>query len=247
MSSLVRAYGDTTGDGMVQLSFTLPVPAGPQAEAAAAVFAKKMGLDPALVVHAKGVGDRFTYFVVYGRSPVVVDLDEVTVVEREFPLLTPKEVNLEIRSRLNRRMVIVGATVGTDAHTVGLDAILNVKGFAGEKGLESYREIRVVNLGAQVAAGDLVRRAVDEQADAVLVSQVVTQRDAHLHHVREVAEALAAHWPANQRRPLLLVGGPRFDPAAAAEIGADRVFAKGTTPGEVASYLVHTLTAGVPA
>ena len=243
--SLVRAYGDTTGDGMVQLSFTLPVPAGPRAEAAAALFAKKMGLEPALVVHAKAVGERFTFFVVYGRSPVIVDLDDVTVVEREFPLLTAKEVNLQIRSTLRRRLVVVGATVGTDAHTVGLDAILNVKGFAGEKGLESYREIRVVNLGAQVDADELVRRALAESADAVLVSQVVTQRDAHLHHVREVADALAARWPADRARPLLLVGGPRFDPTAAHELGADRVFAKGTTPSEVASYLVHALSAPV--
>ena len=246
-SGLVRAYGDTTGDGMVQLSFTLPVPAGPRAEAAATLFARKMGLDPALVVHAKGVGEGFTFFVVYGRSPVVVDLDEVQVVEREFPLLTPKEVNLEIRSRLRRRYVVVGATVGTDAHTVGLDAILNVKGFAGEKGLESYRELRVVNLGAQVDADHLVARALAERADAVLVSQVVTQRDAHLHHVREVAVALAAGWPEERPRALLLVGGPRFDPAAAAEMGADRVFTKGTTPREVASYLVHRLPARVPA
>src|SRR4051812_33807389 len=227
---------------MVQLSFTLPVPAGPKAEAAAVQFAGKMGLDPALVVHAKSVGERFTFFVVYGRSSVVVDLDEVTVVEREFPLLTPKEVNLAIRSRLHRRLVVVGATVGTDAHTVGLDAILNVKGFAGEKGLESYREIRVVNLGAQVAADDLVRRAAQENADAVLVSQVVTQRDAHLHHVAEVSAALDAGWPRARRRPLLVVGGPRFDAARAALLGADRVFVKGTTPREVASYLVHALT-----
>jgi beta-lysine 5,6-aminomutase beta subunit len=240
----VRAYGDTTGDGMVQVSFTLPVPAGPRAEAAAALFAQKMGLDPALVVHAKAIGDRFTFFVVYGRSLVVLDLDEVRVTEREFPLLTPKEVNLEIRSRLQRRYVVVGATVGTDAHTVGLDAILNVKGFAGEKGLESYREIRVVNLGSQVEAADLVAAAADEPADAVLVSQVVTQRDAHLHHVREVAEALAASWPASRPRPLLLVGGPRFDPAMADGLGADRIFGKGTTPRDVASYLAHRLPVG---
>jgi beta-lysine 5,6-aminomutase beta subunit len=245
--SLVRAYGDTTGDGMVQLSFTLPVAAGPRAEAAAALFAKKMGLDPALVVHTKAVGDRFTFFVVYGRSPVVVDLDEVIVVEREFPLLTPKEVNLNIRSRLGRRLVVVGATVGTDAHTVGLDAILNVKGFAGEKGLESYREIRVVNLGAQVDADELVARAAAEHADAILVSQVVTQRDAHLHHVAEVAAALDTGWPAQRRRPLLVVGGPRFDATRADDLGADRVFTKGTTPREVASYLVHALTAPTPA
>jgi len=240
----VRAYGDTTGDGMVQLSFTLPVAAGPRAEAAAALFARKMGLDPALVVHAKAIGDGFTFFVVYGRSGVVLDLDEVQVEEREYPLLPPKEINLEIRSRLQRRLVVVGATVGTDAHTVGLDAICNVKGFAGEKGLESYREIRVVNLGAQVDAAELVRRALAEFADALLVSQVVTQRDAHLVHVREVAEALADGWPRGRKRPLLVVGGPRFDPASAGELGADRVFGKGTTPRDVASYLVHALGEG---
>ena len=239
--NLVRAYGDTTGDGMVQLSFTLPVPAGPRAQAAAAAFAAQMGLDPAMVVHAKAMGPDYTFFIVYGRSSVVVDLDAVQVAEREFPLLSTKEINLIVRSRLGRKLVVVGATVGTDAHTVGLDAILNVKGFAGEKGLEHYRELRVVNLGAQVDAGELVDRALAEGADAILVSQVVTQRDAHLHHVREVAAALTHRWPASTARPLLVAGGPRFDPSGAEELGVDRVFAKGTTPREVASYLVHAL------
>ena len=240
----VRAYGDTTGDGMVQLSFTLPLAAGPGAEAAAQLFARKMGLDPAMVVHAKGVGDGFTFFVVYGRSAVLLDLDEVEVREREFALLSTKDINLKVRSSLKRRLVVVGATVGTDAHTVGLDAILNVKGFAGEKGLESYRELRVVNLGAQVDPHHLVDAARREHADALLVSQVVTQRDAHIHHVRAVAQALAERWPADRPRPLFVVGGPRFEPGTAAELGADRVFTKGTTAREVASYLVHALVDG---
>ncbi len=239
----VRAYGDTTGDGMVQLSFTLPVAPGPRAEAAGELFARRMGLDPAMVVHAKGIGERFTFFVVYGRSPVVVDLDEVHVAEREFPLLTAKDINLEIRSRLGRRLVVIGAAVGSDAHTVGLDAILNVKGFAGEKGLESFREIRVVNLGAQVDPEALVDRAVAEAADAVLVSQVVTQRDAHVQHVRAVAAALRERWPDGREPPLFLVGGPRFAAGTAPGLGAHRVFTKGTTPREVASYLVHALSA----
>ena len=45
-----------------------------------------------------------------------------------------------------------------------------------------------------------------------------------------------------RRTPLLVVGGPRFDEHATAELGVDRIFGRGTTPGEVASYLVHTLT-----
>ena len=249
--TVIRPYGDTTGDGRVQLSFTLPVPFGDpaeraRAEGAALQLAAKMGLDAAMVVHAKGMGPDFTYFIVYGRVSHLVDLSQVTVTEREFPLLPANEINLRIRSSLGRKLVVLGACIGTDAHTVGIDAILNVKGHAGEKGLEYYREMRVVNLGSQVLVPDLVARARAEQADAVLVSQVVTQRDAHLSNARELSEAFRAAYPAGtgpagDERPMLVVGGPRFDPGMAGELGVDRVFGRGTTPGEVASYLVHAL------
>ena len=243
--TVIRPYGDTTGDGRVQVSFTLPVPFGTEeeralAEGAAAQLAHKMGLDPAMVVHAKAMGPDFTFFIVYGPVRHLVDLAEVTVARREYPLMPAAEINRRIRSAFGREMVVVGATVGVDAHTVGIDAILNVKGHAGEKGLESYREMRVVNLGSQVAVADLVARAVAEHADAVLVSQVVTQRDAHISAARQIAEAFSEESGVT-RRPLLVVGGPRFDPAMAPELGVDRVFGRGTTPREVASYLVHTL------
>jgi len=237
---LLRPYGDTTGDGMVQVSFTLPMPHSKVAEGAAAQLAQKMGLDPALVVHARPMGPDFTFFVVYGRVHHLVDPSTVQVVERDYPLLTPKEVNSAIKSTLRRRLVVVGGCIGTDAHTVGIDAILNIKGFAGEKGLEYYRELKVVNLGAQVSVPHLVERSLAERADAVLVSQVVTQRDAHLLNTREMSAAFREAFPPD-RRPLLVVGGPRFDESMAAELGVDRVFSRGTTPGEVASLLVHRL------
>lgn len=243
---VVRPYGDTTGDGMVQVSFTLPVDGrgdnAKRAEGAAAQLARKMGLDPALVVHAKPMGPDFTFFVVYGRVHHLVNLDEVEVVERDYPLLSPQEANAAIKRALRRRVTVVGACIGTDAHTVGIDAILNIKGFAGEKGLEYYRELKVVNLGAQVSVPQLVERARAEKADAVLVSQVVTQRDAHLLNTREMSAAFREAYPAD-RRPLLVVGGPRFDESMAADLGVDRIFVRGTTPAEVASYLVHRLAA----
>ncbi len=240
MSTVLRPYGDTTGDAMVQVSFTLPMAHDARAEGAALQLAEKMGLSPAMVVHVKAMGPRFTFFVVYGRVNHLVDLDAVAVRERDHPLLTAKDVDLLVRTRLGRKLVVVGACIGTDAHTVGIDAILNVKGFAGEKGLEQYRELRVVNLGAQVDIDDLVARSRAERADAVLISQVVTQKDAHLHNTRAMSAAFAAGYPSGDR-PLLVVGGPRFDPAMAAELGIDRVFGRGTTPREVASYLVAAL------
>ena len=239
-SNIIRPYGDTTGDGMMQVSFTLPLPHDKRAEGAALQLARKMGMEPALLVHAKAMGPDFTFFVVYGSVSHLVDLRAVTVVEREYPLLTAKEVNLSIKRSLRRKLVVVGACIGTDAHTVGIDAILNIKGFAGEKGLEYYREIRVVNLGAQVLVPELVAQARAERADAVLVSQVVTQKDAHIHNTSAMSAAFREAYPSGQM-PLLVVGGPRFEEGSARALGVDRIFGRGTTPGEVASYLVHAL------
>jgi beta-lysine 5,6-aminomutase beta subunit len=238
--TVVRPYGDTTGDGMVQLSFTLPLPHDKRAEGAAVQLAGTMGMDPAMLVHARQMGDGYTFFVVYGRVHHLVDTDKVQVVERDYPLLSAKEVNAVIKRRLRRRLNVVGACIGTDAHTVGIDAILNVKGVAGEKGLEYYRELSVTNLGAQVSVPDLVETARARRADAVLVSQVVTQRDAHLANTRAMSAAFREALPEG-RRPLLVVGGPRFDETMAAELGVDRIFGRGTTPREVASFLVHKL------
>ncbi|MFC4336942.1 lysine 5,6-aminomutase subunit beta [Salininema proteolyticum] len=239
-SHIVRPYGDTTGDGMVQTSFTLPVPHDKRAEGAALQFATKMGFTAPMLVHAHQIGTDHTFFVVYGPVSHLVNLSEVKVVERDFPLLSPKEANALVKEKLGRKLTVVGATIGTDAHTVGIDAILNIKGIAGEKGLEYYREFRVFNLGAQISVPDLVNRALEEKADAVLVSQIVTQKDAHLTNTKEMSAAFREALPP-EKRPLLIAGGPRFDESSAAELGVDRVFARRTTPGEVASYIVHSL------
>jgi beta-lysine 5,6-aminomutase beta subunit len=237
---VVRPYGDEGDDGKVQVSFTLPIPSDARAEGAARQLAAKMGIRSPLVVHRKAMGPSFTFFVVYGSIDHGVDLDRVEVEERPYPLLEQKEVTRRVRQALGREAVVVGAALGTDAHTVGLDAILSVKGWAGDKGLESYRCFRIVNLRSQIQAGELVDRAEREGADAVLVSQTVTQRDAHLHHLRELAEEVDRR--GLRGRFLMIAGGPRFDPGMAAELDYDRIFGRGTTPGEVASYLAWALS-----
>ena len=240
--SVVRPYGDDTNDGKVQISFTLPVPSDARGEGAARQLAEQMGVRAPLVVHQKAMGPRFTFFVVYGSVEHTVDLREVVVEERPFPLLDQKEVVRRVREAVGERReaVVVGAALGTDAHTVGLDAILSRKGWAGDKGLESYRCFRIVNLRSQVDAARLVDRALEEEADAILVSQTVTQRDAHVHHLRELSAAVDARGA--RGRFLLVAGGARFDPATAGELGFDRIFGKGTTPSEVASYLAWALS-----
>ena len=237
----IRPYGDATDDGQVQMSFTLPVAESERARQAALKLAQKMGLQRPQVVHMKAVGPDFTFFIVYGRSIHRVDPDELVVEARDFPLLSYQEVNRLIREHLKRQLGVVGACTGTDAHTVGLDAILSMKGYAGDHGLEYFTEMRVSNMGAQVTPEEIVAAVRDERADAVLISQVVTQRDAHLLHLAEVRDALQR---AGLRDGLVLVGGgPRFSPEQAAELGYDRIFGRGTKPSEVAAYVTTAVLA----
>jgi beta-lysine 5,6-aminomutase beta subunit len=231
----IRPYGDATDDGMVQLSFTLQIEAGERASRSALELARTMGFTRAQVVHMKAMGPDFTFFVVYGATEHSIDPATIEVAERDFPDLSYQEVNRLIQKRLNRRLVVVGACTGTDAHTVGLDAILSMKGFAGDHGLEYFTGFSVVNMGAQVAPEDVAAAAAGNHADAVLISQVVTQRDAHIHHLSEVRAALEE--AGVRDRVLLIGGGPRFNPDQASELGYDRIFGRGTKPSEVASYL----------
>lgn len=239
--SAIRPYGDATDDGLVQLSFTLPMPESQRAYQAALALAVKMGLQRAQVVHMKEIGPHFTFFLVYGSATASIDPDQLEVPDRDFPLLSYQEVNRTLRERLKRRLVVVGACTGTDAHTVGLDAILSMKGYAGDHGLEYFPEMHVVNMGAQIAPSEVVEAVARHTADVVLISQVVTQRDAHIAHLKEVHGALAA---AGQRERVVLVGGgPRLSADQAPELGYDRIFGRGTRPSEVASYLAWAITA----
>src|SRR5262245_32104265 len=224
------------GDGALQMSFTLPVPASGRAKEAARRYAELHGLRAVIVATMEKAGDDFTFFVVYGRSEATLDFAEIEVPEVTAPELSPKEINQLIKEKLGRRVVVVGACTGSDAHTVGIDAILNIKGYAGDKGLESYPWFRVHNLGAQVDNPVLLSRAQELHADAVLVSQVITQRDVHKENAHQLIDLAAK---AGMRGVLFLLGGPRIDHALARELGYDAGFGPGTRPQSVASYIAQ--------
>src|SRR5271155_1069858 len=175
----LRAYGDRDGDGMLQMSFVLQVPVSGRAREAAKRFAEMHGLREPIVATMEECAEGYSYFVVYGHSKHSVDPSEMEVPEIRTEALSREEIEHRIASRLGRKIIVVGACTGSDAHTVGIDAILNYKGYAGDKGLESYKGFEAYNLGAQVENEQLVARSLALRADAILVSQVITQRNCH--------------------------------------------------------------------
>jgi beta-lysine 5,6-aminomutase beta subunit len=238
----VKPYADHHGDGIVQLSFTLPVPDGIAARKAALELASKMGFQHPEVVHHERLTDTHTYFVMYGHT--VHSCDYATLAAEGDDIaqyMTEEEIEAYAQEHIQRPVVVVGASTGTDTHSVGIDAMLNLKGFHGHKGLEGYRAFHAHNLGSQIPNSTLVAKAIELDADAILVSQTVTQQNLHIHNLTELVEIVEAE---GRRRELILAcGGPRVSGELAKELGYDAGFSKGTYPHHLATFLVRELAA----
>jgi beta-lysine 5,6-aminomutase beta subunit len=149
-------------------------------------------------------------------------------------------INALIKDKLGRKLSVVGAAIESDAHTVGIDAIMNMKGYNHHFGLERYPMVEAHNLGAQVTNERLIEYAVEVGADALLVSQVVTQKDAHVKNLTNLVELLEAE--GLRQRFILVVGGPRIGQKLARELGFDAGFGKGTYAENVATFIANKLS-----
>lgn len=235
--NLVKPYGDARDDGQMQLSFTLPIPWSEAADEAARQLVAKMGFSDVSVVDGRPIAAGYSFFVVYARTTVGVDVDTIVAPSAAGDALDMDAVDALVYERVGRKIRIAGACIGTDAHTVGIDAILNMKGYKGDYGLERYRAFETFNLGSQISVDELVRFTKANDIDAVLASQVVTQKGSDIANFTALSELLEAEGVRD--RVLLLCGGPRVTNLLAAELGYDAGFGRGTLPSEVATFIAR--------
>jgi beta-lysine 5,6-aminomutase beta subunit len=239
----VRPYADHLGDGLVQMSFTLPVPHSLAARKAALDLAGRMGFEEPEVVHYESLTDGYTYFVMYGRCAQTVDFAVLQGEGFDIEYMSEDEIERFAAEHIGRKIVVVGASTGSDTHSVGIDAMLNLKGYHSHHGLEGYHSFETYNLGSQVPNSVLVAKAIEVDADAILVSQTVTQQNLHVHNLTELVEMVEAE--GRRRQMILACGGPRVSNELAKELGYDAGFSKGTYPNHLATFLVRELAARV--
>jgi beta-lysine 5,6-aminomutase beta subunit len=236
----IRPYGDTLNDGAVQLSFTLPVPCGAKGREAARQFVEKLGFRHADIVHSHALADGFSFYVAYGKTETSIDYSQIQVEEATGEKLYSMQDACDIiKERVGRKIVVVGACTGFDAHTVGIDAIMNMKGYNHHYGLERYSEIEAHNLGAQVPNEKLIDYAVRVNADAILVSQIVTQKDVHIQNLTEFIELLQSK--GLREKFLICIGGSRINNKLAVELGFDAGFGQGTYAEHVATFVIDRI------
>ncbi len=235
----VKPYGDTLNDGKVQFSFTLPVPYGDEAKEAGKQLLIKMGIEEPQIVHAEDLGVGYTLIIAYGACSHTVDYSAIEVPKVDVETMDKYGVEDFIKENIKRDVVIVGATTGTDAHTVGIDAIMNMKGYDGHYGVERYKGVVAVNMGSQVPNEELLAKAIELNADAIIVSQVVTQKDVHIPNLTNLIELVEAE--GLRDRMIVIAGGPRINHELATELGYDAGFGPGSFAEDVASYVVNEI------
>lgn len=235
----VKPYGDTMNDGKTQLSFTLPVPCSEEAVEAAKQLMKKMGFENPLVVYHKELTEGYTFFNCYGSTVHTVDFSSIHVPKVETTVMDMHETDEYIREHIGRKIIAIGASTGTDAHTVGIDAIMNMKGYAGHYGIERYEMFEALNMGSQVPNEEFIAKAIEMKADVLLVSQTVTQKDVHIKNLTELVEMLEAE--GLRDKVILVCGGPRISHELAQELGYDAGFGSGSYADDVASYVAQEL------
>ena len=235
----LKPYGDTMNDGKVQLSFTLPVPNNDRGMEAARIYSRKMGLEEPNVAYARTLDKEFTFYVVYGSCSHTIDYTKIQIHAIEDVSMEMDEVDEYIKEHIGRKIVVLGASTGTDAHTVGIDAIMNRKGFAGHYGLERYEMIEALNMGAQVPNEEFLAKAKEINADVLLVSQTVTQKNIHIINLTELIELAEAE--GLRAKCVMCCGGARITHELAKELGFDAGFGPGKFANDVATFCVKEM------
>ena len=99
--------------------------------------------------------------------------------------------------------------------------------------------IEAYNLGAQVPNEEFVKKAIELNADVLLVSQTVTQKDVRIQNLTELIELLEAEGVRD--RFIVICGGARITHELAKELGYDAGFGPQKYADDVASFAVEEM------
>ena len=99
--------------------------------------------------------------------------------------------------------------------------------------------VEAYNLGSQVPNEEFLAKAIELKADAILVSQTVTQKDVHIQNLTELIELMEAE--GLRDKMIVVCGGPRITHELAKELGYDAGFGMNTYADNVASFVAEEI------
>ena len=226
---LIRPEVQWSGDGYVAVTMFLPT-SQERAEAAAVEIGRRMNLSEVEVIHSEVMHPaEGTLVEIKGRVSFAVAAADLVLPCKVLPLSAA-----EIRAALqDRPFRLVAATVGEDEHSVGMREILDIK----HGGLEAFG-FHSLYLGTSVPLTKVIDAAVEYDADAILISTIISHADIHRQNMRRLHQLSVEKGVRD--RLILVAGGPQVTDDLARSAGLDAGFGRGTKGIEVASFLVRS-------
>ena len=226
-TTLIKPEAEWLADGTVVVDFTLPA-AIREAEAAAREIGRKMNLSDVEVIHREILHDaEATRIQIKGRGEFAVDLSALKIPPAP-EVLSDEEIRAFVREH---PLKVVAATVGEDEHSVGLREIIDIK----HGGIEKYG-IACEYLGTSVPVEKLVDAAIELDADAILMSTIISHNDIHYKNMKKLSDYAVEK--GIRDRVIIIAGGTQVTPELAAEQGVDAGFGRGAKGEHVATFLV---------
>ena len=99
--------------------------------------------------------------------------------------------------------------------------------------------IEAYNLGSQVPNEEFIARGIELKADALIISQTVTQKDVHIKNLTNFIELMEAE--GLRDKMICCCGGARISHELAKELGFDAGFGMNTYADDVASFVVQEM------
>ncbi len=226
-TNLVKPEVEWLGDGTVVIDLTLPVSLK-QAKAAGIEIAKRMNLLEPEVIHSEILHPaEATRIQIKGKVDFDIDLENLVLPE-EPDILSDSKIREFID---NHPMTIVAGTVGEDEHSVGLREIIDIK----HGGIEKYG-IKCIYLGTSVPITKLIDAAIETNADAILMSTIISHDDIHYKNMKKTHDLAVEK--GIRDKIIIIAGGTQVTPESAKKQGMDAGFGRGTKGHHVASFLV---------
>ena len=227
-TNIIKPEVEWLADGIVVVDLTLPTSV-PYAKAAALVIGKRMNLDDVIIIHEEILHpSEATRIQFKGRVQFDIDLNSLTI-PKEIISLSDDEITSFIK---DHPMTIVAGTIGEDEHSVGLREIIDIK----HGGIEKYG-INCEYLGTSVAIEKLIDAAIELNADAILISTIISHDDIHYRNMKKVHET--AIEKGIRDKVIIIAGGTQVVPDLAVKNGMDAGFGRGTKGSHVATFLVN--------
>ena len=129
-------------------------------------------------------------------------------------------------------MKVVCGTVGEDEHSVGMREIINIK----HGGIEKWG-IECVYLGTSVPVEKMVDACIEENAEAILASTIISHDNVHYKNMKRIHELAVEK--GIRDKVIICAGGTQVIPEEAVKTGIDMGFGRNSHGIDVATFLAE--------